>query len=162
MEAELLRSKTEMMLLNNQLLEAVQKRLELSLELEAWKEDVQVILQQHLQSQQQAEQAQKKPSRLGILRRTTRQPIQRPATFPVSTPTPPKTNSKQIFLTTAKVSSSSSSPTASISSTPSPTGTRRNWMDKLRRGKNTQEGEDAAGQNSERGVMDGFQVVSLD
>ncbi|AWO99865.1 putative bicaudal D-related protein -like [Scophthalmus maximus] len=162
MEAELLRSKTEMMLLNNQLLEAVQKRLELSLELEAWKEDVQVILQQHLQSQQQAEQAQKKPSRLGILRRTTRQPIQRPATFPVSTPTPPKTNSKQIFLTTAKVSSSSSSPTASISSTPSPTGTRRNWMDKLRRVKNTQEGEDAAGQNSERGVMDGFQVVSLD
>lgn len=37
MEAELLRSKTEMMQLNNQLLEAVQKRLELSLELEAWK-----------------------------------------------------------------------------------------------------------------------------
>lgn len=37
MEAELLRSKTELMVLNNQLLEAVQKRLELSLELEAWK-----------------------------------------------------------------------------------------------------------------------------
>lgn len=37
MEAELLRSKTEMMSLNNQLLEAVQKRLELSLELDAWK-----------------------------------------------------------------------------------------------------------------------------
>lgn len=37
MEAELLKSKTELMLLNNQLLEAVQKRLELSLELEAWK-----------------------------------------------------------------------------------------------------------------------------
>lgn len=37
MEAELLRSKTELMQLNNQLLEAVQKRLELSLELEAWK-----------------------------------------------------------------------------------------------------------------------------
>lgn len=37
MEAELLRSKTEMMSLNNQLLEAVQKRLELSLEVEAWK-----------------------------------------------------------------------------------------------------------------------------
>lgn len=37
MEAELLRSKTEMMTLNNQLLEAVQRRLELSLELEAWK-----------------------------------------------------------------------------------------------------------------------------
>ncbi|XP_035761235.1 bicaudal-D-related protein 2-like [Neolamprologus brichardi] len=37
MEAELLRSKTEMMTLNNHLLEAAQKRLELSLELEAWK-----------------------------------------------------------------------------------------------------------------------------
>lgn len=37
MEAELLRSKTEMMMLNNHLLEAAQKRLELSLELEAWK-----------------------------------------------------------------------------------------------------------------------------
>lgn len=37
MEAELLRSKTEMMMLNNQLLEAAQKRLELSLEVEAWK-----------------------------------------------------------------------------------------------------------------------------
>ncbi|CDQ68221.1 unnamed protein product [Oncorhynchus mykiss] len=37
MEAELLRSKTEMMLLNNQLLEAVQKRLELALEVEDWK-----------------------------------------------------------------------------------------------------------------------------
>ena len=37
MEAELLRSKTDLMLLNNQLLEAVQKRLELSLELENWK-----------------------------------------------------------------------------------------------------------------------------
>lgn len=37
MESELLRSKTEMMMLNNQLLEAVQKRLELSLELEACK-----------------------------------------------------------------------------------------------------------------------------
>lgn len=37
METELLRSKTEMMFLNNQLLEAVQKRLELSLEVENWK-----------------------------------------------------------------------------------------------------------------------------
>lgn len=37
MEAELLRSKTELMVLNNQLLEAVQKRLELALELETWK-----------------------------------------------------------------------------------------------------------------------------
>lgn len=37
MEMELLTSKTELMTLNNQLLEAVQHRLELSLELEAWK-----------------------------------------------------------------------------------------------------------------------------
>lgn len=37
MEMELLNSKTEMMLLNNQLLEAVQHRLEICLELEAWK-----------------------------------------------------------------------------------------------------------------------------
>lgn len=40
MEDELLRSKTDMMMLNNQLLEAVQKRLEMSLELEAWKVNV--------------------------------------------------------------------------------------------------------------------------
>lgn len=37
METELLRSKNEMMTLNNQLLEAVQNRLELAIELEAWK-----------------------------------------------------------------------------------------------------------------------------
>lgn len=37
METELLKSKNEMMTLNNQLLEAVQSRLELSIELEAWK-----------------------------------------------------------------------------------------------------------------------------
>lgn len=37
METELLKSKNEMMMLNNQLLEAVQSRLELSVELEAWK-----------------------------------------------------------------------------------------------------------------------------
>lgn len=37
METELLKSKNELMTLNNQLLEAVQSRLELSVELEAWK-----------------------------------------------------------------------------------------------------------------------------
>jgi len=37
METELLRSKNELMTLNNHLLEAVQSRLELSIELEAWK-----------------------------------------------------------------------------------------------------------------------------
>nr|XP_019952795.1 PREDICTED: uncharacterized protein LOC109635828 isoform X1 [Paralichthys olivaceus] len=157
MEAELLRSKTEMMLLNNQLLEAVQKRLELSLELDAWKEDVQLILQQQVQNQQLAEQAQRKQSRtLGILRRSNRPPIQRPAIFSSPTPVPPTTNSNQIFIPRAAVSTA---PTPSTSSTSSPTSTQRNWRDKLRRGKNTR---DAAGQGSERGKDDGFQVVSLD
>ncbi len=36
MEAELLRTKHEMMCLNNQLLEAIQRKLQLSQELEAW------------------------------------------------------------------------------------------------------------------------------
>lgn len=36
MEVELVRSKNDMMCLNNQLLEAVQRKLELSQELEAW------------------------------------------------------------------------------------------------------------------------------
>ncbi|XP_040005682.1 bicaudal-D-related protein 2-like [Xiphias gladius] len=157
MEAELLRSKTEMMSLNNQLLEAVQKRLELSLELEAWKDDVQLILQQQLQSQQQAEQIQKKPSRLGILRRNNRPPIQRPSTFPLSTPTPPATNSNQIFISRAAVSA------APTPSTPSSASTQRNWRDRLRRGRSPCQGEDAAGQASEWGKDDdGFQVVSLD
>ncbi|KAG8008032.1 hypothetical protein GBF38_003773 [Nibea albiflora] len=155
MEAELLRSKTELMLLNNQLLEAVQKRLELSLELEAWKEDVQLILQQQLKSQQQSEQAQKKTYRLGILRRNNRPPIQRPPTIPQATSTPHTTNSNQIFISRSAVS------TSPIPSTPStPTGTQR-WKDKLRRGKISHQGDqDAARQDSEWG--NGFQVVSLD
>ncbi|KAM3601367.1 uncharacterized protein V6R79_011574 [Siganus canaliculatus] len=158
MEAELLRSKTEMMALNNQLLEAVQKRLELSLELEAWKEDVQIILQQQLQIQQQAEQAQKKPSRMGILRRHNKPPMQRPSNFSTPAPTPPTTNSNQIFI-----SRSSTSPSPSRSP-PSPSGSQRNWMDKLKRGKTSRQGDqDAAGQNSRSGRRDdGFQVISLD
>lgn len=36
MEAELLRSKQDMMCLNNQLLDAIHRKLELSQELEAW------------------------------------------------------------------------------------------------------------------------------
>ncbi|XP_057677124.1 bicaudal-D-related protein 2-like [Corythoichthys intestinalis] len=83
METELLRCKSEMMLLNNQLLEAAQKRLELSLELEAWKEDMQLLLQQQLHLQQQLEQNSKKTSRMGILRRN-KAPVQRPANFPVA------------------------------------------------------------------------------
>ncbi|XP_042355214.1 bicaudal-D-related protein 2-like [Plectropomus leopardus] len=155
MEAELLRSKTEMMLLNNQLLEAVQKRLELSLELEAWKEDVQLIVHQQLQIQQQAEQAQKKPSRLGILRRNNKPPIQRPTNFPLSVPVPPTTNSNQIF-----VPRSGSSAAIAPSTPPS---SQRTWRDKLRRTKTSRQGDqDGAGQESDGRGDDGFQVVSLD
>ncbi|TDH05028.1 hypothetical protein EPR50_G00138780 [Perca flavescens] len=157
MEAELLRSKTEMMLLNNQLLEAVQKRLELAVELDSWKEDVQLIIHQQLQSQQQAEQAKKKPSRLGILRRTNKLPIQRPTNFSLSTPVPPTTNSNQIFIPRAAVSP------APTPSTPPSTSTQRNWMDKLRWTKTSRQGDqDAAGQESEGRGDNGFQVVSLD
>ncbi|XP_060941270.1 bicaudal-D-related protein 2-like [Limanda limanda] len=153
MEAELLRSKTEMMLLNNQLLEAVQKRLELSLEVDAWKEDVQRILQQQVQSQQQAEQSQRKQSRtLGILRRS-RPLAQRPTIVPPSAFTPHTTNTSQIFIPRAL------EPPAPAPSTASPSSTRHNWMDKLRRGKTTR---DAAGQDSDRGNDDGFQAVCLD
>ncbi|XP_034746393.1 bicaudal-D-related protein 2-like [Etheostoma cragini] len=155
MEAELLRSKTEMMLLNNQLLEAVQKRLELAVELDTWKEDVRLIIHQQLQSQQQAEQAQKKPSRLGILRRTHKLPIQRPTNFPLSTPAPPTTNSNQIFIPRAVVS-------PAPSTLPS-TGTQRNWREKLRWPKTGRQGdEDAAGQELEGRGDNSFQVVSLD
>ncbi|KAM3869264.1 bicaudal-D-related protein 2-like [Diretmus argenteus] len=172
MEAELLRSKTEMMLLNNQLLEAVQKRLELSLELEAWKDDVQLILHQQLQSQQQAEQAQRKPSRMGLLRRNNRPPIQKPTSFPLPAPTAPSTNSNHIFISRTSLTfppHNTPTPTpapAPVASAP-PTGTQRNWRDRLKMGKNSRQGDqDAAGQGvSSQGWgkdKDGFQVVSLD
>ncbi|MED6254066.1 hypothetical protein ATANTOWER_014435 [Ataeniobius toweri] len=66
MEAELVRSKSDMMCLNNQLLEAIQRKLELSQELEAWQDDIQIIINQQLQSQQQTEQPQKKPTSNGL------------------------------------------------------------------------------------------------
>lgn len=44
MEVELVRSKNDMMSLNNQLLEAIQRKLELSQELEAWQVGVPVSL----------------------------------------------------------------------------------------------------------------------
>ncbi|XP_034539885.1 bicaudal-D-related protein 2-like [Notolabrus celidotus] len=151
MEEELLRSKTEMMMLNNQVLEAVQKRLEMSLELEAWKEDVQLMLHQQLQMQQQAEQAQKKPSRLGLLRRTNKQPIQRPATYSKATAVPPITIPNQIYIS------------KSAASTPSTSPTQRTWRDRLRRGKSSRPGDqDASGQDSDTGKGDDFEVVSLD
>lgn len=154
MEAELLRSKTEMMNLNNHLLEAAQKRLELSLELEAWKEDFQLLLQQQVKSQQQAEQAQKKPSRMGLLRRTKRPPMQRPSNFPVGAAAPPANNSNQITTSRAAVSA------APTPSTPPTIGRNNNWKDKLRMGWSGRQGD----QDSARGRDDddGFQVVSLD
>ncbi|XP_048120293.1 BICD family-like cargo adapter 1 isoform X1 [Alosa alosa] len=75
MEAELVRSKNDMMSLNNQLLEAIQRKLELSQELEAWQDDIQVILNQQLRTQQQCDQSQRKPVAshpLSFLRRSRR------------------------------------------------------------------------------------------
>uniref|UniRef100_A0A3B4BCS7 Uncharacterized protein n=1 Tax=Periophthalmus magnuspinnatus TaxID=409849 RepID=A0A3B4BCS7_9GOBI len=66
MEAELVRSKNDMMCLNNQLLEAIQRKLELSQELEAWQDDIQIILNQQLKSQQQSEQVQNKTTSNGL------------------------------------------------------------------------------------------------
>ncbi|XP_061575315.1 BICD family-like cargo adapter 1 [Cololabis saira] len=66
MEAELVRSKNDMMSLNNQLLEAIQRKLELSQELEAWQDDIQIVINQQLKSQQQLEQPHKKPTSNGM------------------------------------------------------------------------------------------------
>ncbi|XP_056329716.1 BICD family-like cargo adapter 1 isoform X1 [Danio aesculapii] len=82
MEAELLKTKQDMMCLNNQLLEAIQRKLELSQELEAWKDDMQIIINQQLRSQQQTEQQQRKTSvgRLSFLHKS-RRPSSSPSTF---------------------------------------------------------------------------------
>ncbi|XP_048015990.1 BICD family-like cargo adapter 1 [Megalobrama amblycephala] len=76
MEAELLRTKQDMMCLNNQLLEAIQRKLELSQELEAWQDDIQIIINQQLRSQQQTEQQQlpqkRSVGRLSFLRKSRR------------------------------------------------------------------------------------------
>lgn len=168
MEAELLRSKTEMMTLNNQLLEAVQRRLELSLELEAWKEDVQLMIQQQLQTQQLAEQSQKKNLR-GLLRRN-KPPVQRPPNFPMPSPAPPSTtNANQIYVnrptaappaatkpSQVYVQRPSAAPTGGPSATSASSTLPRNWKDRLRKGR-------SGHQELEVGrVEDGFQVVSLD
>ncbi|XP_064207373.1 BICD family-like cargo adapter 1 isoform X1 [Anguilla rostrata] len=113
MEAELLRSKNDMMSLNNQLLEAIQRKLELSQELEAWQDDIQVILNQQLQSQQLSETGVKKSSnsstnRLAFLRRSSTPKLERQH--------PP-------------------SPTSS-----SRTSERKDWRDWLKRGKTGQHG----------------------
>lgn len=155
MEAELLRSKTEMMALNNQLLEAVQKRLELSLELDAWKEDVQLMIQQQVQAQQQqAEQSSKKNLR-GILRRSNK-PIQRPSNFPMPSPAPPSnTNSSHIYLNKPScpshtATSTNQAPKAGPSMAAAGT-LPRNWRLKKKRP-----------EQEEQRAEDGFQVISLD
>ncbi|XP_068600989.1 bicaudal-D-related protein 2-like [Brachionichthys hirsutus] len=155
MEAELLRSKTEMMLLNNQLLEAVQKRLEMSLELEAWKEDLQQIIQQQVQSQQQTEQ--KKSSRLGLLRRQNKAPIQRPSAMSPPTAAAPTVNSNQIFINKSAVS------TAPTPGTPPP-NINRTWRDRMKKGRTGRQGNQLAVEQASRWGKDenGFQVVCLD
>lgn len=112
-------------------------------------EDFQLILQQQVKAQQEAEQAQKKPSRMGLLRRNNK-PLQRPSTFPLPAPTPPTTNSNQIFMPRATVS------------TPPSAHSQRNWRDKLKRGRISRPGDDAMGRESEFHMDDGFHVVSLD
>ncbi|CAN9501115.1 unnamed protein product [Ophioblennius macclurei] len=160
MEAELLRSRTEMMVLNNQVLEAAQKRLEMSLELEAWKEDFQLLLHQQVKNQQLAEQAQKKSSRgLGLLRRKG-PPIQRPTSFPLQTPSP---GSNQGPLSTRRAASPASKKvitTTTTSTTPAPSG--GTWRDKLRRNKPSRDQDGAGNESDYSRDDDGFQVISLD
>ncbi|KAM4627380.1 BICD family-like cargo adapter 1 [Polymixia lowei] len=116
MEAELVRSKNDMMSLNNQLLEAIQRKLELSQELEAWQDDIQIIINQQLRSQQQSEQLQRNPSSNG--RSFFRKPITTSSTW-----------TRQPSLPTAWVSE------ANQDKPQSP------WRDWLRRGKRTQHGK---------------------
>ncbi|XP_029963759.1 BICD family-like cargo adapter 1 [Salarias fasciatus] len=79
MEAELVRCKNDMMCLNNQLLDAIQRKLELSQELEAWQDDIQIIINQQLKSQQQQQQSEPPPRKptsngLSFFRRPSRTP----------------------------------------------------------------------------------------
>ncbi|GAA6225041.1 bicaudal D-related protein 1-like [Lates japonicus] len=117
MEVELVRSKNDMMSLNNQLLEAIQRKLELSQELEAWQDDIQIIINQQLRTQQQFEQPQKKPASNGMsfFRRPSR-----------TTPT---------WSRQSSTSSSTWSSEADQDKTQSP------WRDWLRRGKGVQYGK---------------------
>ncbi|KAK1158344.1 BICD family-like cargo adapter 1 [Acipenser oxyrinchus oxyrinchus] len=76
MESELLKSRNDMMLLNNQLLEAIHRKLELSQELEAWQDDIQIVINQQLKSQQQRDERKHQPANstnsLAFLRRPSR------------------------------------------------------------------------------------------
>ncbi|XP_031717157.1 BICD family-like cargo adapter 1 [Anarrhichthys ocellatus] len=119
MEGELLRSKNDMMSLNNQLLEAIQRKLELSQELEAWQDDIQIIINQQLRSQQQMEHPQKKSTSNGMsfFRR------------------PSKTTSTWSRQPSSSSSSSTWSSDANQGKTQSP------WRDWLRRGKGANNGQ---------------------
>ncbi|KAM6986939.1 bicaudal-D-related protein 2-like [Aplochiton taeniatus] len=183
MEAELLRSKTEMMSLNNQLLDAVQKRLEMSLEMEGWKEDIQLLLRQQLHSQQQqAEQqlAPKKTSRLGLLRRNNKPLPQRPASIAGDlSSSSAAVAAGQVSLSRPVFSIPVSAPAADpgtgrtpggapktpCSSPPAPP-TQRTWMDKLRRGRGGRQGNQDQSEQQTVGTgskgMEGFFNVALD
>ncbi|XP_076024664.1 bicaudal-D-related protein 2-like [Genypterus blacodes] len=160
MEEELLRSKTEMMLLNNQVIEAVQKRLELTLELDAWKEDIQLIIRQQVQMQMhyQAEQAQKKITFLDRLRGSNKPPTPIPVAEISTTSTQHHnnashtTNNNQIFMPRPN-----SSP---VSTLKQQANTSRTWRDKLRRAKPRD--LDSVVQDWKQREDDGFQSVSLD
>ncbi|XP_063059047.1 bicaudal-D-related protein 2-like [Engraulis encrasicolus] len=142
MEMELLNSKTEMMLLNNQLLEAVQHRLEISLELEAWKEDFQLLLQQQVLCQQQAaeQQAQKRGGLLGTLGRKTGKSSRPPpspspsrlsaSASPAPAPTPAPTSTTTTPQTSPRAAAERDTP--------------NRWRVKLRRGRTSRGAEEAA------------------
>lgn len=136
METEILRSKNELMTLNNQLLEAVQSRLEMSIELEAWKDDVQTIIHHQLLRQQQEEQAQKKSKGFSVLRRSNK-------------PLPSKPDYSSMIHTSV--------PTPQ----PSSPATTQRWKDKFRRGRTgTQAPVESLPQRSDK--EDNFQTVCLD
>ncbi|MEQ2216070.1 hypothetical protein XENOCAPTIV_010246, partial [Xenoophorus captivus] len=125
-------------------------------------EDFQRLLQQQVLSQQLAEQqAQNKSIRKGLLRRNKQPPIQRPTNFPFAAPTPPNTNSNQIFMNT---SVNPSPPTPSMPSPPAAAANgTRTWRDKLKKSRPRLGYQDGAEQEKEWGRGDdGFQVVSLD
>ncbi|XP_074498076.1 BICD family-like cargo adapter 1 [Sebastes fasciatus] len=120
MEAELVNSKNDMMSLNNQLLEAIQRKLELSQELEAWQDDIQVIINQQLRTQQQSEHPPPKKS---------------------------TSNGMSFFSKPSKTAStwtrqpSSSSSSTTWSSDANQGKTQSPWRDWLRRGKGANNGQ---------------------
>ncbi|XP_051537680.1 bicaudal-D-related protein 2-like [Myxocyprinus asiaticus] len=148
MESELLKSKNELMTLNNHLLEAVQKRLELTIELEAWKDDVQTILHHQLLKQQQEEQAQKSRG-FGVLRRSNK-------------PLPPKPDYSTLTHVPVSISHCPSPYTLGTQSpSPSTPGTQR-WKDKFRRGRTGTQGPVTESQPQKINREDNFYTVSLD